>query len=613
MTRISLRNGLTMIFVIVASLSLISILFINGMSQRSTQEIVEELANVALVQMEQDAIEALRGLGFGSLKERASELSQMEVISYIHLYNENDELVLSAGEVVDEVKPITYNLVDYNGSLSLILQEKTSKKSIGYLEIGVNQNVLLYSYNISRISYVILFVSTCILLAVIINIFFSRRVLAPIEKIDLSLDLIKTKPWKQPKLQFLYGDEIGEIAKKLDETAAAISNIEKESKEIEDQLVVAEEKADAVFISSLTSIAETADKLDTIINYIDDELISLLNYIQRDKVTNDNAKSIYNLVNSARTHISILQASGNINRNIMTSAPKSIKLEKLISIISDTLDKNITVINEYLNPMYCYIDYLRLAILLTKISNIFGQFDVTENIYEKNNEVVISLSFIQDNTLNDKLSKTDILQVLGIMKDGKIKQDIGNIQAIDIIYINVVTNLLHGDFNLTWSNAHQAAIADLSIPFHISSEEWEHHKNHKLEKKLSIVTDDNPVMPSRFFMNQYGVSVDIVQTKNINIQELISKDCIILDCSANSIDISCSTAKKIHDYCLENNLERPKLGALFFQSEYEGELMDKVMNGDFDFPYHKPYKINKIISDYLVISEGNGIDYFNKY
>lgn len=598
-SKLSLKWCLALAFFAVATVALVGIIAVNRYSQQATSMIVKELTSVAIAQMEEDSILALDGLGVATLKEKLERAANTQVVRYIELYDYKGELVALAGShpsIEDEVAIVSH-LVKSNDSLIPVTSEE---KVVGKLVIGLDQSVLFESYNLSRWFYIALIVAMCIMGVVSINIIFSFRVLSPIRKIDQHLDLLSRTSWDEPKLRDLYGDEIGQVASKVDETSRTLNEISTRTKQIETQMVKSEERADAVLISSLTSIADTAGALDKEISDIDINLVRFLSAADKNDELSLCARDIFNAMRKVRSHVSILQASGEINRHIMQLLPRNISLADLIAMLSNVLGSDDVVDNVTSSDnRYCYIDYLRLSALLQKIAEMFGDFSLEFNtvIYDEN-KVLLNIEITAISSENFCLNEMKVKSLARVLLEGQATGDIGEILENNIIYLIVVSELLGADLNFSWSRVHDCARAILSIPVSLVQSGSSNVNVPRQTRVLTLVTDEEPVMPSRILVERYGVSVELVSFDSVDASELVNKDCVMLDCSENSVEQSVHLAKAIKDACELQNFGKPKVAALFYKAELTHVLLDNLERGGFDFPYHKPYKIDKILADF---------------
>lgn len=598
-SRMKLKWCLAIAFVSVSIVSLIAIIAVNQYSQRVTSSIVKELSDVAIVTMREDAIDALAGLGLGSLQENMNSIAETQAVRYIELYDLNDERIALSGYQ----SPSHSSMATVSHSLktngSLITSGIADARVVGRLVIGLDQTVLFESYHLSRTLYIVLIVAMCSLFIVLINVIFAYKVFSPIRKIDEYLDLLSLHSWNEPKLSDLYGDEIGQIAKKVDDTSRAIYENSIRSKQIENQMIASEERADAVLISSLTSIAETADALDKVICDIDRSLVGFLTFADRNDELSLYAKDIFNAMRKVRSHVSILQAGGDINRNIMHLSPKNILFTDLISVLVNILDVDDYVENiPSRDGKNCYIDYLRLSALLQKMASIIHDFTVDIEISESGeSNILLNIKMTESQGQGLGLTESDVNALSKAFIDGESGGDIGATKENDIIYALVVSELLGADIHIRWSRVNNRATADLTIPI-LLRDSGSPEFIPRSDRNMTIVTNEEPVLPSKFLIEQYGVAIDVVNFNDADISSLVSKDCVILDCSQGTLDQSVYLATSISEYCDTKVVQKPKIGALFYKAELTDQLVDQLMTGGFDFPYHKPYKVNKILSEF---------------
>lgn len=600
-SRLKLSTCLAILFASVTVTFLVSVIVISGYSQKIMSKTVSELSELAIVQMREDAVEALSGLGLSGVSVKMEAVVGTNAVRYIEMYDASDMLILSSGDISPsavDVTKVSHQVRVENSSLSLIVPDTKRSKVIGKIVIGLDNGILVQPYRQSQNLYLTLFVGSCVIAVLLFNLILSLRVLKPVREIDRHLDMLSIKPWSRPKLDNLYGDEIGQIAKKVDDTAMALYEIEIRSKAIENQMVLSEERADAVLISSLKSMSESAQDLDEEVKDLDKNLVSLLTYAERDDQLTLSARNIFRTMKRVRSYVSILQASGEINRSIMRLSPKDITLAELLALINNVLQEDGKDTQREYKNILCRVDYLRLSILLQKLAGIFQSFSVKiEQPSVSKDAVILSIRLTELESREDKDSEREIKELSRALLDGKVNGDIGDIKENDIIYIQFLAELLGADLNITWSRISQTASASLQFSIDLSASELNPLERSK-GVSFTLVTDDNPVMPSKFFTELYGIAVSVIHPVDAEVEKLALEDCVLLDCAREVMNSSIELANSINEYCATRRLKKPKLGALFYRSESGDELMKALDMGNFDFPYHKPYKLNKILSDY---------------
>lgn len=590
--RITLRHILSILIVAELAFATIPVILLNDKTGRENQLIVDNLAKLVIEQLSNDAYFALSGVDNEYFSRQLKNVSNLPMIAGIVLSDSNRKEIIGYGitnETENNIRHYSKELLEETSD-TFVNESLANKRLVGYLDVAVHMDTILSTHDKSFFYYALTIGLVFILSIGSLHYVLSVRVMRRASTIVDSLRKRITAPDSLRSLEKEYGDEIGEIAKGIDDVINSLHETEKSRDGFDSSLAKAEEYSDANMASTYLTVTESAASLHTYFSDIHRNVLELL--LTQDKESYDNSGIIFSTLDSVSSTIQDLES---ISQTPSDSHAREVSIANTINNCVKNNDLKLNYQLEEIPDTNCFVDHIRLSRLISKLITVFGRLEGSTTVEMSGDKSLAIIHFRIKSPDRNNIEKPEFFDIKNFLEGNDKIPGRKTKRKLDVLNLSLVLKSINAETTLNWCQQYNKPEILLSIPLELQSP-----INKPIEQVktiyLAIVSNETINIPGPYSRASINLKIVHYTFEDDISKELPKFDYVFLDaCHYNkAFTIAC--------FLRNSRLFSPtsKIVIILDNEQYSSGRFDDSI---FDFVMHKPWRISQLVDTVVAVNE----------